>query len=289
MPLPGMDIAAENHPSGNALRKAYLCNSNTGSLEPGDILLFYRSQDLKAVTTLGVVESAIRTADPQEIMTYVGRRTVYRPDEIVMMCRSVRGVLAILFRQDQFHRATVVPRRAPRQRSAAKLAADHREGRREGVHMDSPSARRVALMSIHPGYAEAILSGRKRAEFRKRPLAEDVRIVLIYATAPVSAIVGWFTVRYTLRAAPEDIWRQLHSVGEICWHDFVNYYSGHDLGIALLVGEVGRLARPVPLSGVNPSPATPQSFNYISGKILTQVLTASGNNGIVKIASSTSF
>ena len=24
-------------------------------------------------------------------------------------------------------------------------------------------------MSIHPGYAEAILSGRKRAEFRKRP------------------------------------------------------------------------------------------------------------------------
>lgn len=102
MPLPGMDIAAENHPSGNALRKAYLCNSNTGSLEPGDVLLFYRSQDLKAVTTLGVVESAIRTADPQEIMTYVGRRTVYRPDEIVMMCQSVRGVLAILFRQDRF-------------------------------------------------------------------------------------------------------------------------------------------------------------------------------------------
>jgi hypothetical protein len=44
----------------------------------------------------------IRSADPQEIMTYVGRRTVYRPDEIVMMCRSVRGVLAILFRQDRF-------------------------------------------------------------------------------------------------------------------------------------------------------------------------------------------
>ena len=85
-------------------------------------------------------------------------------------------------------------------------------------------------MSIHPGYAEAILSGRKRAEFRKRPLAEDVRTVLIYATAPVSAIVGWFTVRGTLKAAPEDIWRQLHSVGEICWHDFTNYYSGRQFG-----------------------------------------------------------
>ena len=67
--------------------------------------------------------------------------------------------------------------------------------RREGVHMDSSSARRIALMSIHPGYAEAILSGRERAEFRKRPLAEDVRTVLIYATAPVSAMSGWFTVQ----------------------------------------------------------------------------------------------
>jgi predicted transcriptional regulator len=143
--------------------------------------------------------------------------------------------------------------------------------------MDSSSARRVALMSIHPGYAEAILSGRKRAEFRKRPLAEDVRTVLIYATAPVSAIVGWFTVRGTLKAAPEDIWRQLHSVGEICWHDFTNYYSGRSLGVALLVGEVGRLTRPVPLSGVDPSPVTPQSFNYISDNILTQVLAVSEN------------
>ena len=139
-------------------------------------------------------------------------------------------------------------------------------------------------MSIHPGYAEAILSGRKRAEFRKRPLAEDVRTVLIYATAPVSTIVGWFTVRGTLKAAPEDIWRQLHSVGEICWHDFTNYYSGRSLGVALLVGEVGRLTRPVPLSGVDPSPVTPQSFNYISDNILTQVLAVSENDGNARFA-----
>jgi hypothetical protein len=102
MTLPGLEIESENHPSGNALRKAYLCNSNTELLEPGDTLFFYRSHDLKAITTIGVVESTLRSEDPQEIMTFVGRRTVYRPDEIVTMCRSVRGVLAILFRQDRF-------------------------------------------------------------------------------------------------------------------------------------------------------------------------------------------
>jgi GNAT superfamily N-acetyltransferase len=102
MTLPGLEIESENHPSGNALRKAYLCNSNTELLEPGDTLFFYRSHDLKTITTIGVVESTLRSGDPQEVMTFVGRRTVYRPDEIVTMCRSVRGVLAILFRQDRF-------------------------------------------------------------------------------------------------------------------------------------------------------------------------------------------
>ncbi len=102
MTLPGLEIESENHPSGNALRKAYLCNSNTKLLEPGDTLFFYCSHDLKAITTVGVVESTLRSDDPQEIMTFVGRRTVYRPEEIVTMCRSVRGVLAILFRQDRF-------------------------------------------------------------------------------------------------------------------------------------------------------------------------------------------
>lgn len=100
--LPGLDIPLENHPFGNALLKAYLCNSNTDVLKPGDNLFFYRSRDIHAVTTLGVVESTLRSYDPQEVMTFVGRRTVYRPDEIVRMCRSVRGLLAILFRQDRF-------------------------------------------------------------------------------------------------------------------------------------------------------------------------------------------
>lgn len=100
--IPGLEDAAKNHPSGNALRKAYLCNSNTEELQAGDALFFYRSHDIKAITTVGVVESTLRSKDPQEIMTFVGRRTVYRPFEIVTMCRSVRGVLAILFRQDRF-------------------------------------------------------------------------------------------------------------------------------------------------------------------------------------------
>jgi len=90
------------HPWGNALRKAYLCNSATTTIDPGDLLLFYRSRDRRAVTALGVVEAVLRSTQPEEVMTFVGRRTVYTPDEITRMCRSTRGVLAIRFRQDRF-------------------------------------------------------------------------------------------------------------------------------------------------------------------------------------------
>jgi predicted transcriptional regulator len=146
------------------------------------------------------------------------------------------------------------------------------------MYVDSSSGRRVALMSIHPRYAEAIVSGRKRAEFRKRPLAADVDVVLIYATAPISAIVGWFTVRDTVKTTPEDIWRLLHDVGEICWNDFAAYYSGCNEGVALLVGETERLTKPVALSEIHPTPATPQSFNYIPDNVMAQIVTTRAPN-----------
>ncbi len=137
--------------------------------------------------------------------------------------------------------------------------------------MDSSAARRVALMTIHPGYAEAILSGRKRAEFRKRRIAGDIDTVLVYATAPVSAIIGWFTVRDVIKSTPEDIWRRLGEVGEIQSPDFAAYYSGCHEAVALLVGETGWLPKPVPLSDIRPSPAAPQSFSYISDNVLAQI------------------
>lgn len=93
---------ATTHPWGNALRKAYLSNAATGQLRPGDTLLFYRSQGLSRVTAVGVVEDVLRSHDPVEVMALVGQRTVYTPAEIERMCRSVRGTLAILFRQDRF-------------------------------------------------------------------------------------------------------------------------------------------------------------------------------------------
>lgn len=98
--IPGFQ--PRTHPWGNALRKAYLCNSNVTRMAPGDTLLFYRSHDQQAITAIGVVEDKLRSSDANDILSFVGRRTVYTPSEVADLCRSVRQCLAIMFRQDRF-------------------------------------------------------------------------------------------------------------------------------------------------------------------------------------------
>lgn len=86
----------ETMPCGNSIKKAYLCHSRMTTLRKGDILFFYRSQDVSGLTTFGVVEEWIRSHDPNMIAKYVGTRTVYRFLEIQKL--SKKPVLVIKFR-----------------------------------------------------------------------------------------------------------------------------------------------------------------------------------------------
>ena len=82
--------------AGNAIKMAYLCYSNTKKMLPGDIVLFYRSSDEQAVTTLGVIESCETLSDSESIVARVKRRTVYTQEEIDAMAKKPTKV--ILFR-----------------------------------------------------------------------------------------------------------------------------------------------------------------------------------------------
>jgi L-amino acid N-acyltransferase YncA len=88
-----------SQPSGNAIRKAYLCHAQLRTLQPGDILAFYRSTDSQGIRTLGVVENWIASPDPARIQQFVARRTVYSMDNIQSMTSGGREVLVIRFRQ----------------------------------------------------------------------------------------------------------------------------------------------------------------------------------------------
>lgn len=81
---------------GNAIKKAYLCNAKTKKMQEGDVVLFYRSEDASAITSLGVVEEVhTGISDTSEILRLVGKRTVYSPEEIA---EFKKPLIIVLFR-----------------------------------------------------------------------------------------------------------------------------------------------------------------------------------------------
>jgi L-amino acid N-acyltransferase YncA len=81
---------------GNAIKLAYLCHAQTKQMSAGDIALFYRSGDEKAITSIGVVEEYQALDDPMVIAQMVSRRTVYSMEQIELMAKKSTKVM--LFR-----------------------------------------------------------------------------------------------------------------------------------------------------------------------------------------------
>ena len=140
--------------------------------------------------------------------------------------------------------------------------------------MGSPSVGRVALMSIHPAYADAILAGTKKVEFRKRPIADDVTHVIVYATAPISAVVGAFTVEHQATATPSTLWRQFADVAGISRRGFFSYFADRTCGVGIQVGDVLVPDSPISLTGIAGVSRPPQSFQYLDAATATSAIAA---------------
>ena len=123
---------------------------------------------------------------------------------------------------------------------------------------------RVALMPIHPRYANAILDGTKGVEFRKRRLAPDIRRVFIYSTSPVSRVVGEFVIEETVVGSPDDIWQAYGHTGEISEPEFHKYFEGRDTAVAFTVARTQRFRKPLALADLSPRQAVPQSTIYLA-------------------------
>ena len=93
---PQMALFDSTHTASNAIKQAYLCHAQLKKISPGDVVLFYRSKDEMAVTSLGIVEQYETLENANEIVDRVRRRTVYGMTEIEDMARKPTKVM--LFR-----------------------------------------------------------------------------------------------------------------------------------------------------------------------------------------------
>ena len=141
----------------------------------------------------------------------------------------------------------------------------------------------VVLMSIRPEFVAAILDGRKRVEFRKSAFRRNVRHVVIYATKPVMRIVGFFEVGAIDKGTPQIVWERHGQLGNTDEAFFFSYFGCRDLAVAISIGQVTHLDRPLSLPEVDSDMRPPQSFRYLPAqcwhRITDHVQSSSGGCG----------
>jgi len=120
------------------------------------------------------------------------------------------------------------------------------------------------LLSIKPEYAEKILQGIKRYEFRKSLFKNPhVKTVVLYATLPLGKVVGEFDIETVLSGAPNVIWSETHEYSGISKVFFNAYFHGRETAHAIKVARVRRYEVPLSLNKFIPGGNAPQSYRYI--------------------------
>jgi type I restriction enzyme S subunit len=120
------------------------------------------------------------------------------------------------------------------------------------------------LLSIKPKFAESIISGKKKYEFRKIIFTKKyIGRVYIYSTSPIKKIVGAFRINDIIVDSPCTLWSQLKDDAGIAEEEFFDYFKNKEIGFALEITDVEKFENPMDPKIIFPDFVPPQSFCYI--------------------------
>jgi len=121
------------------------------------------------------------------------------------------------------------------------------------------------LISIHPQHVENILLGTKRFELR-RCAPDDIKRIVIYATAPESRVAAIAAVDEVLSDTPRALWRKVRDAACVT-HDFYQgYFKDSPKAFALRIGNIYPLTGMISLKDPNLRLCPPQSFCYLDAE-----------------------
>lgn len=135
-----------------------------------------------------------------------------------------------------------------------------------------------ALLSIKPNYARAILSGDKKFEFRRSRIKKDIDFILIYASSPMKAFVGFAEVEDIITDTPTKLWKIAGDHGGISHKDFMEYFKGKANGYALKLKAIHKFEISISPDDIFDGFRPPQSFMYLSNMFLDKIYETVGAN-----------
>lgn len=119
------------------------------------------------------------------------------------------------------------------------------------------------ILSIKPEFVEKIFSGEKQYEYRKILFKQKVDTIYIYASRPVSKIVGEFKIDDIVYDTPENIWEMTKLQSGVTKKFFDKYYKGKDKAVALKIKDCKEYEEEVNPESLVSDFRVPQSFIYV--------------------------
>lgn len=119
------------------------------------------------------------------------------------------------------------------------------------------------ILSIKPKYASKILEGKKTYELRKTIFKNtEIKTVLIYASAPISKIIGEFQIEKIVHLELDELWNVVKEKAEVDKDFFDEYFDSKEKGYAISIKNVKKYKINIDISEEYGLKA-PQSFAYI--------------------------
>lgn len=119
------------------------------------------------------------------------------------------------------------------------------------------------ILSIKPEFANKIFDGNKKFEFRRSIFKnKKVSKVIVYASSPVSKVIGEFEIGEVLFKDLNSLWQETKEYSGITEKYFYDYFIGKENGFALEVKKVKKYKEELCIEksfGKRP----PQSFAYV--------------------------
>lgn len=119
------------------------------------------------------------------------------------------------------------------------------------------------ILSIKPQFAEKIFNGTKKFEFRRTLFKNKaIKSIIVYASAPVSRVIGEFEIEEILHSEIEFLWANTEKYAGITREYYFDYFDGKETGYAIKIKGTKKYDHSFSIEekyGIKP----PQSFAYI--------------------------
>lgn len=139
--------------------------------------------------------------------------------------------------------------------------------------------KKYLFISVKPEFANKIVEREKTIELRKvKPHVREGDYVIIYASSPVMAVIGFGTIKEVIDTTPEQMWEDNSALLGIEKLRFDEYYTGQKRSVGIVIDNIRKVSPIIRLNDIRnliPSFHPPQIYRYISVTDVSSILSES--------------